>query len=415
MNPLFPVETEEALIGSLLIHPERYEQVEGLLTEGTFASPRCRQFFAAMTDCYEAEGTWDAPTLIEKGLSPDDYHVLMELAGAVSLVGRNADQVADASALRSVQARLGTIMGQIQEGSVTLPDVQDELGLLSEIASAGTANSPSMSIIEFMDRIREEPPQWVVKGILREKERLLFVGPEGMGKSTLNYQVGITTAIGCHPFSTAANLEPRRVLIVDCENSGMSSSVDGTFMHATPEGMVGFAARQYPSKGTRALLDKNLHVWFESGLNLKLPGWRRTMDLVMRDTHPELVIIGPVYRVWPREDGDDWDSQAQGFQRYMDSLRRRFGCAVWIEHHAGKGSAHNKTIQSYGSSFWERWPEVGRGAVPVPEEGQSPYDAVKYKLTRMRGDRGPRDIPAGIQHGAALEWPWTTWGPSDDY
>lgn len=408
MANLRPHDIERAVIGSVLLSPERMEEVVHSLNEADFSESKCATTYQLMRQVYEVEGLITSELLLNGGLGADDYHRFMDAAGSLSLLERNMNIVLEAAALRRVQTRAVWLSNQIAEGLVELEDARDTLAAIAEKATTASMKSPALSFIEWITQAREHPPKWVIHRVLREKERLLFVGPEGMGKSVLNFQIAVTTALGIHPFG-GRDGDPQKVVIVDCENSNLSTSINGTYSLASPEGILAQAHRHAPGRAVETLLAENLFIWADIRINLRRPEWRRQMDLVMREHRPALVIIGPVYRVWPREHSDDWDEQAQGFQRYIDSLRARFGSAFWIEHHAPKGSAKADTISSYGSSFWERWPEVGRGAVPVEDDlGRKGYDATRYRLDRLRGDRGERGLPIGLRHGNPTdeEWPW---------
>lgn len=69
------------------------------------------------------------------------------------------------------------------------------------------------------DEVQQEEPQrpWLIPGLMRQQGRIVLVGFEGDGKSTLLRQVAVASAAGVHPF-TGEPVTPLPVLLVDLEN-----------------------------------------------------------------------------------------------------------------------------------------------------------------------------------------------------
>ena len=121
---------------------------------------------------------------------------------------------------------------------------------------------------------------------------------------------------------------------------------------------------------------------------------------------PDMVILGPLYRLAPRALNNDDD--AAPVLAALNMIRARGACVV-LEAHAGHALGHGgiRDLRPRGSSAFLGWPEFGYGIRVASHE-----DAKRKRLVDVvpwRGDRDERDWPEMLQGGG--QWPWSPYVP----
>ena len=233
---------------------------------------------------------------------------------------------------------------------------------------------------------------WVIPGLLERGDRMVITGTEGLGKTQLLLQIGVTAAAGIHPF-THKPCVPRRVLYIDCENG--ASYIRRRLRPLT----LAAAQSGYPVPRMSMFIEVR-----PEGLDLAL---ERDLSRLLRMTSiisPDLVILGPLYRLAPRALNSD--DEAAPVISALNMLRARGAC-ILLEAHAGHalGTGGVRDLRPRGSSAFLGWPEFGYGLRPA----QHP-DARKRRLVDVvpwRGDRDERDWPEMLAGGGT--WPWSAY------
>lgn len=216
---------------------------------------------------------------------------------------------------------------------------------------------------------------WVIDGLLERGERLILTGYEGIGKSSLLFQIAACAAAGLHPF-TGAQAEARRVLLVDCEHN---------------ERHVRRALER--AAGTDAPPPTEmLRVAFRPlGLDLFKDDERRWLTETAVEFKADLLIVGPLYRLAPADLSDEW--VARPVVRALDEVRVETDCAVIVEAHAGRVvEGGRRSLCPPGSSLFLRWPDYGIGMSPLDAQ------ATAVELCHWRGPREERAWPAAVKH-----------------
>lgn len=234
----------------------------------------------------------------------------------------------------------------------------------------------SLDINAFLDE-PEPDYNWLIPGIMERGERLILTGREGKGKSTLFRQIAVQCARGIHPF-TLEPMPPLRVLYIDLENP--RSTVRREFRKWTtvrPE--VGFL---------------EITMWPE-GLDLSEKSEQKMLAAHIKEHMPELLMIGPMYKLAPRLTNED-DSAA--LAHFIDLLRKALSFTLMIESHQPHESIVDgeryRVERPIGSSLWMRWPEFG---FCLEDNGT---------LRPWRGSRDDTRIwPQKLVRGG--EWPWS--------
>ncbi len=209
--------------------------------------------------------------------------------------------------------------------------------------------------------------------------------------SVLLRQVAISSAAGLHPF-THRPIPSIRSLVIDLENPDEA-------IEAVCAPMALAAAEVEGWDPDRCWLWRR-----PAGIDLRRRRDRLELEQVLRIAQPDLVCLGPVYKVYRPSGKDDEETATAGAQAVLDDLRTRYRFALLLEHHAPHGADSKKRqMRPHGSVLWQRWPELGFGLEPVRDMNGS------FTIGRFRGDRLPNQWPERIDRSGG-RWPWdATW------
>lgn len=236
-----------------------------------------------------------------------------------------------------------------------------------------------------------EPTEWAIHGTMALGERMLLVGLEGHGKSTLLRQIAVLTAAGIHPFS-GRKIEPKRVLFIDAENH--PSQVRESWSD-----LVGLCARHGQEIGQRMLTI--MEEW-DNQPDLTTDAGRAWLEERFWAYKPHLTIAGPLTNLVQ----DDLKSYGpvHELRKVIDASRKVCNSAIIMEHHAPKRGAGDKIreVSPYGSGLFLKWPDFGFAMVPTSEAGTYEWDM--NRGPRVRG----RYWPMALRQGApgSAEFPW---------
>lgn len=238
---------------------------------------------------------------------------------------------------------------------------------------------------------QEDPPyDWIVPNLLERGDRLVWTGFEGLGKSMFIRQLAVAVAAGIHPFEST-DIQPRTVLLIDCENSERQSrrrfrplaAASITAQHRVPDGALRLIHRP---EGIDLTRDDDA-AW-----------------LIERVTahQPDLLMIGPFYRLHAANINEE--AAARRTVAVLDAARTKVDCALVVEAHAGHGEqGKNRSVRPLGSSLLLRWPEFGYGIRPATEPDSNGRVRL-VNVDRWRGDRDERNWPTRLAWGTP--WPW---------
>ncbi|AJR18524.1 AAA family ATPase [Pimelobacter simplex] len=238
---------------------------------------------------------------------------------------------------------------------------------------------------------KDDEPDWLIPGLLERRDRLLLTGEEGLGKSHLLRQFAVHASAGAHPFDSMVRFKPIRAAIIDCENT---------------KGQVRRKLRGTTDWVQRYVGDPTQNLMVD---NLPRIDITRDRDLAkihhLLDTWaPDLVVIGPLYRLYPK--ALQTDDDAAPVLAAIDSIRDR-GIALLIEAHAGHsaGKEGKRDLRPRGSSALMGWPEFGFGLRSV---------AAGYAdFVQWRGPREERAWPQRIRKADGSRW--LPHGDANDY
>ena len=395
--PPHSIEAEESLLGAMLLQASAIGAALDVgLVSGDFYKPAHGFLFTAITGLYADGGATDAVTVAEVLRRADQFDAIGGGATLISLqtntpasknAGRYAAIVRDYSTLRQLIALGSDLVANAYDGQ---RPALDAVGRLVDLAmeSSQTDAAPA-DLAQFL--LGPTDYDWLVPGLMERRDRMILTAGEGLGKSYLGRQFGMRVAAGRDPFR-AQVIHPRRVTLVDCENSDRQVRRHLARLNRTAEqdGTVPKPDMYFPVvKGTMDLTTRRDQTWLR--------------DLMAR-TEPDLLIIGPLYKMFRGSPKDE--DAADAASRILDAIRSRFGCAMLIEAHSPQAVGGKRDLRPIGSSLWLRWPEFGLGLewVRSVTEGTDKSRPPRCRVVHWRGARDERSWPLYLKRGK--RWPW---------
>src|SRR5882672_3242319 len=330
-------------------------------------------------------------------------HTLATVGQGVFNATEYAEIVVDRALRRSlVEHGIETAETAYVNSGETFALVERAVARAREIRDRGQANSdlPTLDLLDFV--AVEDTYNWLIPDLLEYGDRLVLTASEGGGKSTLLRQIAVTIAAGLHPFRTTQYVDPHRVLVLDCENGAPVS-------RRKFRPLLDAAA-----KVNRPLQRGMFHIECRpEGLDLTRPADRAWLMRRVEKLKPELLIIGPIYRLHAGDTNSE--ELARKVSAVIDEARATANCAVLMEAHAPhhNGQSAHRNLRPLGSSLWMRWPEFGFGLRPVEDEkSASNADGARgRRFLPWRGMRDERAWPEFIKQGE--HWPWEAYTPID--
>lgn len=234
------------------------------------------------------------------------------------------------------------------------------------------------------------PTEWAVEGTLAMRDRLLLVGLEGHGKSTLLRQIAVLTAAGIHPFN-GREIEPKRVLYIDAENE--PSQVRDSWSD-----LVGLCARHGREVGPGMLTV--MEEW-DTHPDLTTTGGKSYLEERLWAYRPQLTVLGPLTNL-VENDLKNYEPVNE-LRKVVDASRNICGSAIAMEHHAPQRGTGDKIreVRPYGSSLFLKWPDFVFSMLPTEDAGT--YEWHANRGPRVRGRHWPMALRTGR---GGLEFPW---------
>jgi len=408
------ITAEQAVLGAMMLSPAALAECSQTLTAADFYRPAHQIIYTAIlaaantgapADAVAVKARLEAAGDLAKVQGAPYLHTLIASVPSAANGGYYARIVRQHAIVR----RLRVATRRITQRTGNPGDIDSAHGLveyalreIETVRDSGLGDGfDTPTISEFL-AVPEDADDydWVIPGLLERGDRLIVTGSEGLGKSSLLRMLAVMAAAGLHPF-TREPVPPQRVLYLDCENGPAHTrrKIRPLVLSAQQAG--------------HPVAEQNL--WMEihpEGMDLAL---ERDVSRVLRLVaviEPDMVILGPLYRLAPRALNNDDD--AAPVLAALNMIRARGACVV-LEAHAGHAVGHGgyRDLRPRGSSAFLGWPEFGFGI-----RFASCEDAKRRRLVDVvpwRGDRDEREWPEMLQGGGV--WPWSPYVPvsqSDD-
>jgi len=397
----YSLQAEQAVIGGVLANPQLAGRIE--LPAADFYQPIHETIWRTISDLAGAGKPTDPVSVLDAlttaglaariGGAPYLHDCLQTATLSAGLLSDHVEIVRNHATVRRTLEALDEARRVVRSAGSTDPEqiLERVERLIGAVPSRDSGDYDSlMTLDEFLDRDLG-PVEWVIPGLLAKRERLIVTAGEGVGKSTLMRQFALCAAAGMHPL-TGRSFPAVKTLVIDCENEEriMQEELD----------LLRSAIRAHGNNpGHRLMIDRR-----EEGLDLADPADRRWLSRRVEAMNPDLLVIGPAYKLYVGGSKDRDEDLARSVTSYLDKLRSRHGFALILEHHSAKGHGGGKrTIEPFGSSLWMRWPEFGIGLSHA--EHPAGKDLRLVDVTHWRGQRARGRVwPFRLQAGEGLPW-----------
>jgi hypothetical protein len=403
------IAAEQAVLGAILLSQDALEECRDLLSQDEFYRPAHGKIWAtalALRDSGEpADAVTVAAALVERNqlamVGGYPYlHTLIDMVPTAANATYYAEIVAEKSVLRGlikagtriVQMAHGVNRGETGDGSVAdvLDRAEAELKIATRLTAKGHTLDGLSTWLDFIARFGGTKRTWVVPQLISEQDVWMILAPPGAGKTTLSRQICWCVAAGLHPFNQSEKIPPQTTLLVDLENDPATAAEESSG----------------PLNQVRRLGDLDegrAWIWTRvDGVNLRTPAEARLFEQAIAEVKPKLVAFGSLYKAGVQaRGGESHEVAANEVREVFDKLRRRYGFALWLEHHMPKDPTGGRKRSPFGSSVWEWWPSHGRILEKAVNSPTSPY---RFAANDFRADRGVRHVPAGFSRGGRLPW-----------
>lgn len=404
------LDAEQAVLGGMLLSRTAVAEVARILTSGTeFYKPAHETIYNAILAVYARGAEKPDPITVAAELTKSGDIVRIGGANYLHTLVQMVPSAANAEYYAERLAELAAMRGGIEESTRTIQALYAGQGDATEILENGverlkavrdrgmaSSDKPSKTLRTFLTEADDEP-EWIVPGVLARWDRLIVTAPEGGGKSLFNRQLLARTAAGLHPWQKA-RIAPKRVLLVDVENSESQVRPWLRRMHRAACEELGGPADD--------LLDNFVVEVLEGGLDLRNPGDRARLLRLVEHNAPDMIAIGPLYKMASGNPNEE--EVARDLMSALEAVRvASGGAAMLIEAHAPHktGGERHRDFRPIGSSLWLRWPEFGFGLAPISnKEMQFAEEERLVRWQAWRGSRSERDWPEMFMRGAT--WPW---------
>jgi len=383
---------EQSVLSCCYQSPLAFERAAAILTGADFANPDHERLWCVLKAQKDAGSPTDA-TAVQVALKGQQRLMGVHLAVALNpAIPDSVEHYANTVHGFALRRNLIAVSIQMRQKAENLendpqPLISEAVNRLTKIRDLGAPDIDTVMLGELMSK-PDDPYDWVIPGLLERMDRLVLTGEEGLGKSVFLRQLALMGAAGIHPF-TKEPMTPIRSHIIDLENTErhVKRQLRGMWLQAKTQGKdpSDNVAIDCRPGGIDIVRDKDL-------------SW---LNRILDATNPDLVVIGPLYKLAPR--ALQTDDHVAPVISALDSLRAR-GITLVMEAHAGhattKGDERN--MRPRGSAALMGWPEFGYG-LRWNEVGD-------VDMVAWRGDRDERSWPRRIKRGGL--WPWTPIDPT---
>ena len=363
-------DAEDSIISACITRPDYIRDIAPDLTDEHFYNPRNGRIWHEFVKTYDKNGVGpDANQLADACNLPladiTEYIVNSAFASraTVDILMRDA-------ASRKFISKANNIINELKNGGDPYEIANDMEKFTTGIGISGTNFEQEAVTIEQLMSTAELVAPTIIPGMANRDYRTVVVAEEGAGKSLLLRTIAMCTAQGIHPFSHRL-IEPKRALIVDLENPAQS---------------ILDTAVKLQKQLERQSIDfdpERLRIWRKpGGINIRRLSDKAALQREIMLHEPELVCIGPIYKMYQRKGGESYEDSADEAMAALDDLRTRHNFALFMEHHAAKGKqGESRDLSPMGSQRWMAWPEIGISLYRNKE------DPTQFDVKRFRGDR----------------------------
>jgi len=363
---------EEALLGAMMLSPIAIISAVDACRAEDFYSPLHGSVFGAICNLFTSGVKADAVTvsaeLNDSTLIDRLVNMALNTPSAANALEYGTIVAKHASA-RNLLKDLEEAADGIRTGGDPYEVAQTVTKFTGEVGTVRSSEPESMTMTE-LERNADAIAPIVIPGMMTRESRTIIVAEEGAGKSMILRTIAMASSQGMHPFSHR-EIPPIRALIVDLENPTQAITQTGVpYMNMLRERM-----------GDN--FDENRLKFFRrpGGIEIRKLSDLAELQREIAAHRPELVCIGPIYKMYRRGANETYEDSADGAMAVLDKLRTKYEFALVMEHHAAKGVKGDRELTPMGSQRWMAWPETGISLY------KDEVDPTMLHVKRFRGDR----------------------------
>jgi len=394
-------DAEDSALGAMMLDSDARDTVRSLIDASDFYVTGNGLIFDAICALHDGGHHVDATTVAARLRTTG----LLEKVGGSGVVARimastpstsGAATYAEVVGRHAHTRRVMVVLAEASEAAYSTLDpaalVENTTARLAAVDGVPTELPlDADSIDDWLAQPHHEPP-WVIPGIIRQNWRVVIVAAEGAGKSVATRQIALCAAQGVHPFDHA-DVQPVNTLLIDLENPGEAIKDTGERI-----------TKLLRARRGKEYRENACWIWHRpAGIDLRSRRDRAQMEVLLEYVRPQVVCLGPLYRAFTRRSREEHEEVAEQVQRALDQMRTRFGFGLILEHHAPKGVGGKRDLVPFGSSLWQRWPDLGLTLERDPDVAGS------LIVGQYRGHRVRAEWPDRLDRGIA--WPWSGYWP----
>lgn len=372
MNIPYDEVAESSIIGASLLTYESAMQAVDMVDPADFYNARNQRAFYAIRELVRSGERIDpivvASMMGNKEAAGDLAEMMLNMPTTTNVTGW-ALIVTKHARSRAMMRKLGESNSLLSSGQDPYVVAQDVEKFVSQLGTT-YASEPEAMTIDDLSANAESVAPVVIPGMMHQDYRTIVVAEEGSGKSLLLRTIAMSAAQGIHPFSHRP-IRPVRALIVDLENPAQA-----ILQTAVPfQNVLMSRSEEYDP-------DRLKIFRRPGGIEIRRLADRAELQREIAAHRPELVCIGPIYKMYRRGANESYEDSADEAMAVLDDLRMKYGFALLMEHHAAKGkSGEKRDLSPMGSQRWMAWPEIGISLY------KDPNDPTIMHVKRYRGDR----------------------------
>ena len=368
----YNVDAEDAILAGILLRPDYADEASVDLSPDDFYSTAKGSVYGAFRKLIgEGNPKPDVVTLADRSGNVMSVDQLVDImAHSLTFSRSQVEIVLRHSAARQLLHESNRINREILDGADPYEAAVEIERFASRLGSSSLLVEQEALTLEQLNRNAESIAPVVIPGLCHQDYRTIVVAEEGAGKSLLLRTIAMSAAQGLHPFHHRA-IRPVRTLVVDLENPAQAILDTAIKLQGT------LAAHSADFD------DERFRIWRKpGGINIRKLSDRAALQREIAYHRPELVCIGPIYKMYARTGGESYEDSADDAMRVLDDLRTKYGFALYMEHHAAKGKqGEGRDLSPMGSQRWMAWPEIGISLYRDKD------DPTAFDVKRFRGDR----------------------------
>lgn len=403
------VDIEEEVLGTMIKNASaRKEAGASLLPEKDFTTDTNIALYRAIMDLHNSGVRVEISTLTDIAQTYHggiDREIVEKIVakGTIGSITRKIDILSEKTTRREIESLCRDVLDMVVDPGRMPEEIVSAIKDFNplHLSSAGQGGK-TYSLYDYLNVEADDISDWVIPGILAQKDRLIVTGDKAIGKSTLLRQIAFLTSLGIHPF-TFEVIEAKKVMLVDFENSArtLRRELARLYSQTLEEGLTHDWERS------------NLTIWDRNNEDGRILGFnpysrfdRNDLASAIERNQPDLVVIGPIYKMMKEGEGSS-EIGAEVLTKYLDELRSRFKVALIMEAHPNQPSAtdgrwlykkNGQQMRQSGSHYWARWPEHAVSLYKDPTD-----KSLTVELTKTRAE-DEVDYPKRLVRG--FKWPW---------